>query len=210
MKQINIKNIVKTKQVKKILIIFLFFIFSFQSWTQANDIQDFEIEGMSIGDSLFEHFSKKDIENSLNNKTHYKDKSFFEIFLNTKNSDFDFLQVALRAEDQSYKIQKIMLLKNFSNQIENCKKFKKKFINDSLDFLDNSERIDDDRKALADPSGKSYVYISSFYLPSGGIFNFSCTDYDEEIIKKRGWFDSFKVSIGSKEMTEYLLSDRAY
>ena len=103
-----------------------------------------------------------------------------------------------------------MLLKDFSNQIENCKIFKKEFINDSLEFLDNAERIDGDRKAKADPSGKSYVYISSFYLVSGGIFNFSCTDYDKEIIKKRGWFDSFKVSIASEGMAEYLLSDKAY
>ena len=192
-----------------IIIIITFFIY-LQSITIADDIKEFEIEGLSIGDSLFEHFSKKIIENSLNNKTYYKDKSFFEIFLNKKNSDFDFLQIALRTDDKSYHIKKIMLVKDFSNQIENCKKFKKKFIKDSFEFLSNAERIDGDRKALADPSGESYIYISSFYLPSGGLFNFSCTDYGKEIIKSRGWFDSFKVSISSKEMAEYLLSDKAY
>ena len=140
----------------KLFLLFIILIFNLQSLTKADDIRDFEIEGMSIGDSLFEHFSKNVIENALDNKTYYKDKSFFEI------------------------------------------------------FLDNAERIDGDRKAKADPSGKSYVYISSFYLVSGGIFNFSCTDYDKEIIKKRGWFDSFKVSIASEGMAEYLLSDKAY
>ena len=194
----------------RILLTAILLILSFQSWTKADDISDFEIEGMSIGDSLFEHFSKKEIKIALDNKTYYKDKSIFEIFLDKKNSNFDFLQVALRTDDKSYRIEKIMLLKDFSNQIENCKKFKKKFINDSLEFLNNAKRIDGDRTALADPSGESYIYISSFYLSSGGLFNFSCTDYGKEIIKNRGWFDSFKVSISSKEMVEYLLSDKAY
>ena len=194
----------------RILLTAILLILSFQSWTKADDINDFEIEGMSIGDSLFEHFSKKEIKIALENKTYYKDKNIFEIFLDKKNSNFDFLQVALRTDDKSYIIEKIMLLKDFSDQIENCKKFKKNFINESLEFLDNAERIDGDKKAKADPSGKSYIYISTFYLPSGGVFNFSCTDYDKGIIKKRGWFDSFKVSIASKQMTEYLLSDRAF
>ena len=194
----------------RVFITVLVLIFSLQSWTKADDISDFEIEGMSVGDSLFEHFSKNEIKDALNNPTYYKDKSFVEIFLNKKDSNFDYLQIALQTKDQSYKIEKIMLLKDFSNQIENCKKFKKELINESLEFLINAERIDGEKKAAADPSGKSYIYISSFYLPSGGIFNFTCTDYDQEIIKKHGWFDSFKVSIGSKEMAEYLNSGRAY
>ena len=40
--------------MKKLFIIIIIFI-SFQSWTKADDIRDFEIEGMSIGDTLFEH-----------------------------------------------------------------------------------------------------------------------------------------------------------
>ena len=49
--------------MKKILVI-LILIFSFQSWTKADDIRDFQIEGMSIGDSLLNHFSKSEIENN--------------------------------------------------------------------------------------------------------------------------------------------------
>ena len=34
--------------------------FSFQPWTKADDISDFEIEGMSIGDSLSKMYSEFD------------------------------------------------------------------------------------------------------------------------------------------------------
>ena len=40
----------------RVFIAVLVLIFSLQSWTKANDISDFEIEGMSIGDSLVRLF----------------------------------------------------------------------------------------------------------------------------------------------------------
>ena len=40
-------------------LIILFFIISLQSWTKADDIRDFEIEGLSIGDSLLNFASEK-------------------------------------------------------------------------------------------------------------------------------------------------------
>ena len=42
----------------KRLLLILILTFSFQSWTKADDIRDFEIEGMSIGDSALDFFSK--------------------------------------------------------------------------------------------------------------------------------------------------------
>ena len=58
----------------KRLLLILILTFSFQSWTKADDIRDFEIEGMSIGDSLLDHFTKKEITNSK--KINYKDNKF--------------------------------------------------------------------------------------------------------------------------------------
>ena len=43
--------------MKKLFIIIIIFI-SFQSWTKADDIRDFEIEGISIGDSALDYFIK--------------------------------------------------------------------------------------------------------------------------------------------------------
>ena len=48
-------------------------IFSLQSWTNADDIRDFEIEGMSIGDSLLDYFTKSEIKKSPKSKQ-YKNK----------------------------------------------------------------------------------------------------------------------------------------
>jgi len=50
---------------EKVLFMRVFFavlilIFSLQSWTKADDISDFEIEGMSIGDSALDFFSENE------------------------------------------------------------------------------------------------------------------------------------------------------
>ena len=47
----------------RVFIVVLILIFGFQSWTKTNDIKDFEIEGISIGDSLLDFFSKSESDN---------------------------------------------------------------------------------------------------------------------------------------------------
>ena len=59
--------------MNKFLLI-LILIFSFQSWTKADDISDFQIEGMSIGDSALDYFSEKEINDSK--KTPYENKKW--------------------------------------------------------------------------------------------------------------------------------------
>jgi len=44
----------------KRLLLILILTFSFQTWTKADDIRDFQIEGMSVGDSLLDYFNEKE------------------------------------------------------------------------------------------------------------------------------------------------------
>ena len=46
----------------KRLLLILILTFSFQTLTKADDMSEFEIEGISIGDSALDFFSKEDIE----------------------------------------------------------------------------------------------------------------------------------------------------
>ena len=58
----------------KVFLSVLILTFSLQSWVKADDIKDFEIEGMSIGDSALDFFSESEIKsNKLN---YYKKKRF--------------------------------------------------------------------------------------------------------------------------------------
>ena len=57
----------------RLLVIFILTI-SFQSWAKADDIRDFEIEGMSIGDSALDYFSEKEILSVKQNTQYPNDK----------------------------------------------------------------------------------------------------------------------------------------
>ena len=46
----------------RIFLSVLLLIFSLQSWTKADDIKDFEIEGISIGDSLLDFYNQDEIK----------------------------------------------------------------------------------------------------------------------------------------------------
>jgi hypothetical protein len=58
--------------MKKFLAI-LILIFTLPTPSQADDIRDFQIEGMSIGDSLLDYFSEEEIKTNIK-KTKFKKK----------------------------------------------------------------------------------------------------------------------------------------
>ena len=64
------------KKIKIILIqfIFIFLIFNQQSLTEADEINDLEIEGMSIGESALKYYSKNEIQS--NKKNWYKSNKY--------------------------------------------------------------------------------------------------------------------------------------
>ena len=49
----------------KVFLSVLVLIFSLESLTKADDISEFEIDGISVGDSLLNHYSKNEINEML-------------------------------------------------------------------------------------------------------------------------------------------------
>ena len=68
----------------KLFLSMLILIFSYQSYSKADDIRDFEIEGISIGDSLLNHFTKKELDNALEIYNYPGSNKFIYYFLKKK------------------------------------------------------------------------------------------------------------------------------
>ena len=107
----------------KRLLLILILTFSFQALSKADDIGDFEIEGVSIGDSLLDHFSKDQIVNN-NLKANYKNKSIEGLLF--QNIDFivnyDAMQFAYKVKNME--IINITALTKTGSDINLCKKKK--------------------------------------------------------------------------------------
>ena len=115
--------------MKKFLVI-LILILTFQTPSQADDIRDFQIEGMSVGDSLLDYMTINEIKNQLKKKTahYYKNKSYAtilvpdRIYRNLKI--YNDLHIVIKPKDKHFNIsaiEGILLFENISKCYETQK-----------------------------------------------------------------------------------------
>ena len=69
----------------------LVLIFSLQSWTKADDIKEFEVEGMSIGDSALDFFSSIEIDNAIDES--YPDRRFLILTIYKSFGPYEIMQI---------------------------------------------------------------------------------------------------------------------
>ena len=69
----------------RILLTFIFIFLILQSFSKANDISEFKIDDISIGDSLLDLFNKDTIENKK--ADYYKDNTFSTISFNSLSEE---------------------------------------------------------------------------------------------------------------------------
>ena len=188
----------------KRLLLILILTFSFQTLVKADDIRDFQIEGMSVGDSLLDYYSEEVIQSAYQNVSYYKDQIFAIIFIKKDSNNYDRLQVTLKPNDKNHKIFALEGIIDFDKKIDQCNKQKKKITQDLEETFSNYDRVDDDRAYEADPSKNSFSYSTWFFLNSGGYFSISCTEMGTEVREKNGWTDELSVSITTEELENFL------
>ena len=87
--------------MKKLSTYLFLLLFSFQVPSWADDIRDFQIEGMSIGDGLLDYFNEEEINNF--HKVFYPNKKFYA--LDTFSSNYKvYEQVQFALKNNDYKI----------------------------------------------------------------------------------------------------------
>ena len=85
----------------KILLSVFILIFCLQSLTKANDISDFEIEGMSLYESALNFFSQSKIKN--NEEDYYNKKTFKTATIKSKNFEvYQDVQISYKTNDKKY------------------------------------------------------------------------------------------------------------
>ena len=185
----------------RIFIAVLIIIFNLQSWTKADDIRDFEIEGISIGDSALD-FVKKDY--LLAHKQDWFQSNEFsiaaEMDLNFLNI-YDALQIAYRTDDDKFRIEGIEAIKFYEKNIQRCQsKFNEVFseIKSFFQYVETSEKRT--VKHDADKTGKSTVTDQSIYTSNNDSIIIACYDWSEEI----GYSDQLRVSIRTSAYDSFL------
>ena len=185
----------------KRLLFILILTLSFQTLTNADDVRDFEIEGMSIGDNLLDHFTKKYI-NSLQTETYPKSDKFYVVDGSFKNSElYDGFQVALKKNDFTvYGITAGI----FYDNMKNCLTHKNKVESEISNIFKSSKKFATEGKHDADPNGNSYMHQTQYSLLKGGLIAIECLDWSDEITDKYNWQDNFSISFYSNEYEDFV------
>ena len=91
----------------KIYLSVIILIFCLQSWTKADDISEFQIAGISIGDSLLDFYSEKEIEKFYNYDDLPSDMKFRIADYENKTGQYDGLQFFYKPEDKKFIIHSV-------------------------------------------------------------------------------------------------------
>jgi hypothetical protein len=174
--------------VKKLLILLFSLLISFS--VLSDDISDFEIEGISVGDSLLEYMSKDEILKGIErNKNDYPYLSeplkYFEVYLFEEFPIYDVVSVYIKnnglskyvtSSNEKYTVLGTRGMIYHDEDYDNC-------------IINRDEVVVDG------------VYFS---LSGGGVSEASCFKIEKNLKIEYNWKDFLQVTIYSPEVTNWL------
>ena len=168
--------------MKKLLIVIFLYFFPLNI-SNANDIKNFQIEGISIGDSLLDYFSKEKINNSIVDwYDHLEKNKFVAIALESKDFEtYDFVDVFTKFSDDKYFVTAVSGVAYFGpnktiKSIDDCYKQQGK-IADEIQLLFKGvkkEPYTEDKPNSRLPKKHTDIY---FKLKKNYSIFISCYDY---------------------------------
>ena len=193
--------------MKKLLLI-LILTFSFQTWIKADDIRDFEIEGISLGDSLLEFYSLQEIKEEVINATYYpKSKKMMVVGFNPKEVNlYERYEFHIKKNDKKYIIYSVKGLIDLS--INDCLDKKKIIVSEIENQINNSKRSDY-KGNYGVSFGNSLAHISDFDFKDGSTIRVWCSEWDHSNneVKNYLYEDSLAVNLSSKEQINFVQNE---
>ena len=184
----------------------LFFLF-FSSSVVAENISYFEIEGISIGDSLLDFFTENEIKNAIQDYS-YNDNKFItvEFYQHPSFNVYQNLSVSFKSDDNQYLIYDLAGFDFIENEDNKCFDKVSKVSDDISKVIKQIEKISTTESHSGDPTGKSKVKKTNWWFKNGDLIKVECYDWSEEITANKNWFDNFAVVFTTNEYLNWLRS----
>jgi hypothetical protein len=176
---------------------------SFQTLTKADDISDFEIEGMSIGDSALNFFSENELKSNKQKSQYPNDKFIIRSFyLHNNFKTYEMVTVNHKKNDNKYIIESLGA-SIFLDDFNECFSMKKNIMIEFDQTFKNSIKDSGQVKKSFDKTGNSLSYITEYYLSDGSVIQVTCDNWSE-ILEQQGFKDSLNVNLQSKKFSDFL------
>ena len=182
------------------------FVLLFSSSILAEDISDFEIEGISIGDSLLDYFSETEIKASEVN--YYNNNDIIPIYVKDKIKfkTYTGVQFHYKSNDKNFEIMSIEGVLLFEDNFDECLQKKKEIDNQFKPFFKNAKRVvTGSLSHPQDKSGKSKFDAVFYDFQNGDKVTITCFNWTEEM----GYKDNLRVGIVTFELQTWI-NNKAY
>ena len=189
----------------KNLSVYLFLLlFTLQTLSWADDISDFQIEGLAIGDSLLNIFSKKEIDSI--EPTYYPDsRKFHDIpIVSHKFKDYDQVTFGLKRDDEKYIIYGLAGDLYYENDFKNCMKKKEEILKELSSLFTKQKRSDYRYVYTEIDDGKSFSEITDFIFKDKSRLRIYCSDWTLETERKREFADMLSVNAVSNDYLKWI------
>ena len=188
--------------MKKLSTYLFLILFTLQAPSWADDITDFQIEGMSIGDSALDYFSEEKILNSR--ATYFKNKTYTPVEIYDESFEiYDGVQFGYKTGDKNYTILGLAGNIDYPNNIKPCYKKMDEIVTELTELFKNIAHITEKKTKVSaiDKPGDTKKVSVAYWFDSKDVAVVACYDYSEE----SGYMDNLSVSVDTKEYNEFLL-----
>ena len=198
------------KKLLTIIILSLCFITS----SKADDIRDFQIEGISIGDSLLKFVDKKTILSSRSYT--YKDDKFYSLDIwSEKFQEYPVIQFHLEKNDNNYKIHGLSgalifgeSSKYYPESEKLCKEKKNSIEIEIEELFKNAKKYSKDFVGQGGYDPEAIRQETYFILNDGQVW-LQCVTWGKTAKKKHNIGDNLRISILTNEFDNWM-SKKAY
>ena len=190
--------------MKKLSAYLFLILFCFSAPSFADDISDFQIEELAIGDSLLNIFSKEEIDSI--EPTYYPDsRKFHDLpIVSHKFKDYDQVSFGLKRDDEKYIIYSLSGDLYYENDFKNCMKKKEEILKEATSLFTKQKRSDYRYVYSEIDDGKSFSEITDFIFKDKSRLRIFCTDWTLETERKREFSDMLSVNAVSYEYFKWL------
>ena len=182
------------------------FVLLFSSLVFAEDISDFEIEGMSVGDSLLDYMSEEEIKKELKSNQYmykYLNDQFGQVYIYDGLKKYDRVSFFVKNNDKEYIIYNIRGSIYYVNKLEQCLAKQLEIKNQFSNEFKETKITEGDFKYTIDPTGRSIGYEVKFSFVSGNSIIINCSDFEENLRIQNNWTEGLNISLNKKEVLDW-------
>ena len=180
--------------MKKLSTYLFLVLFSFSAPSFADDIRDFQIEGMSLGDSLLDYITVNDIEMNKMNYDVEQESKFYTINYTGKKTIYEIIEITLKKNDKKYEIYTVRG-GFFIDDLTECKDKKNKIVKEIKSLFKNAIFYEGKQKHYYYKDSTQYISQFTFKPSNHEADNVrvECMIYGKKSKKKYGYDNNITV-----------------